>query len=281
MSVDLADQIGRCDTILNAMQRDIQTLFEPAVPKIEQAMMVFFEQASQHIGQLEQTFDQVADLLDQSLQELASQIPNLQNGFSQIVTSAQQHNIVMQQQLQQVSAEQQQALDAIGQDFQQLGQTFSDIESKLFDQHTLSDEQIADWVGTIETGIDDMQTRKDQLLASLGQYSDSSNQQFQVISTQFDDLTADMQQKLDQFTHETAQAGETSLVQVKTLFDGLSADLEQSSQIITLVLGQFGEEGQQVAEIFSGKTGEVLGKAEDVLRLIEQIKPLIELAKNF
>lgn len=86
-------------------------------------------------------------------------------------------------------------------------------------------------------------------------------------------MAESMDQNVVQLTERTVSEAEQFLHQT-------TSHLEQGASMVSSGLRIFGDEGDRVADVFDNSVGQVMQKVGDVLRILESIKPFIELAKS-
>lgn len=262
--------------VLTTLESNLAHLQQQGGSDLPQALDGLSTQAQGHLDQLLTDFDGEADGLIAALsaadQWLQAAIANVQQhaGTVQADQTALQGACA---QWEQTNAELTAACSA---DVQNIGARLVELDQLMQGDHQAIQAAVAALLAAVQAGIGGLQQAQAALDAQFGAFDQQSVAHLAATQTALQDFMALLDQRYtdtDQLL--LAETGST-LERSRELLQETAEQLAQGAAGVSQALSLFGEQGRQVGAVLDGSVGEVLDRIQEVLRLLEQIRPLLD-----
>jgi hypothetical protein len=159
---------------------------------------------------------------------------------------------------------------------QNIGTRLDTLDQLMQGDHQSIQAAVAQLLANVQAGIESLQQAQAALDTQFGAFDSQSVAHLEATQAALQDFVGFLD---DQYTNTDqlllAETGST-LERSRELLQGTAEQLAQGAAGVSQALSLFGEQGRQVGAVLDGSVGDVLDRIQEVLRLLEQIRPLLD-----
>lgn len=235
-----------------------------------------------HLAEIEQSLEEELQQTADSLENLTDKVQALESQANEILGETRSHYSNLKDQVNQTLEQiQSEAEDLQQGEFENVSTQVQTFEQELTEQIAEALSSVTQFQSTVETVKISFEARKTALIGQFDNFEqktrsqvqslveafttfvDASNQQLSEVELQLETNSSDVTERLDrQFIGETV------------------GRLSQSAQQLTQAIDLLSHAGGDVQQQLDGSIGGIVDQIGEVTRLIDDIKPVLDLVKE-
>lgn len=262
--------------LLGNLENDVFVIHQLGSAELPSALTDLSTQAEAHLTQIIGNFDQGANGLITSLDDADQWLLDAIAQIQGAVAHVHEKQSELQTACQQWEQENQQLIETCQNDAQQLGESLVALDQQLGSDHASIQSTLTALVAAVQGGIASLHQSASQLATEFGTFDAQSVSALQAVGQSLQTLSADLDNEFATTDHLLIAETNGTLERAQHLLQGTAEQLEQAAAGVHDALALFGEEGQRVGTMLDGSVGEVLDAIREVLRVLEQIRPLLD-----
>lgn len=262
---------------LDELDRDVQSVFEPAAVKLMEAVDELVVRAETDVGKVRETFDLGADRLVETTEAMKGLLEEIRARVDGVLVQVRERNTVMQGAFAEWKSLNAGHFDECWSRTDELYAALGEHEATLASGHDVVRQQVATWVQEVQAALAALGEQADGLGAEFDAFEEANSQRFETLTRSFDELSDTLGRESDATLEEVLRATERTLNESEQFLRTTASHLEQGANMVSQGLGLFGEEGRRVGQVFDSSVGQVLGKVQEVLNILDRIRPFLDL----
>jgi ElaB/YqjD/DUF883 family membrane-anchored ribosome-binding protein len=262
---------------LDELDRDVQSVFEPAAAKLMEAVDELVVRAEADIGKVRETFDLGADRLVETTEAMKSLLEEMRTRIDGVLVQVRERNSVMQGAFAEWKGLNAGHFDECWSRTDELYDAIGEQQATLAAEHDVVRQQVATWVQEVQAALSALGEQADGLGAEFDAFEEANSQRFETLTRSFDELSDTLSRESDVTLDDVRQATERTLNDAEAFLRTTASHLEQGASMVSQGLELFGEEGRRVGQVFDSSVGQVLGKVQEVLNILDRIRPFLDL----
>ncbi|MBD2080614.1 hypothetical protein [Leptolyngbya sp. FACHB-17] len=234
-----------------------------------------------HLTELENSLEEEIQQTIDSLEPLAEKAQALESQATESINEARSHYSTLNEQVNQKLEEIQSKTEELQGEFEEISNHIQTVEQELETQVTESLHDVNELQTVVETMKGSVEARKTALIAQFDQFGQETRIQIRSLVDAFTTLADSSEHRLTEFETLLDTTSTENLDRLSHHFtDEILGKLTQSSQELTHAIDVLGQAGDGVHDQLDGSIGGIVDQIGEVTRLIEDIKPVLDLVEK-
>lgn len=243
-----------------------------------------FQQLRDGPTQLELLLDKLEATLDQADQQLAGWESSLEKVGDRITslstkaceTIGQTHGFFSQFQM-----DLNQITTQFNESYQQIAAQFGELTEQTQQTHEQTLESLDEWVKGTQGALQTLEQHRNTLTQEFTELQEHGIKHFNTLGDDFNKLTDQTEQHLTDLKSHLDQSLQAMLNPLEQLWrHDIEHVLNDNAKNLSKIFDQFNAAGDQIDRVFDQNIRRILNQIEQVSKLLEAIKPVIDLANE-